>query len=216
MRYFATLPTFANDSPNSDHKIAAVNLLARVSFIPELINNPSLYYQYDIQEGDTPEIIASKYYNTPYRYWIVLFTNQMLDPQWDWPKTYEQFGSYIENKYSSEAANSNVSAMVYTQTTNYEYRKIITTTDSTTSNTTIDKYVVDYDTYVNVVPETKTVVFKPNKYNNYATVTYEISKEEVSIYDWELEENEKRRSIRILNSNYVGQLEKEFDSLMNA
>lgn len=214
MKYFEVFPLIARDDPNSDHKTAVVNLLARVSFIPELLNNPALYYTYDIQEGDTPEIIASKYYNDPYRYWVVLFSNQIFDPQWDWPKTYSQFNSYIENKYASDAANVNMEPIAYTQTTNYEYRTIVTTTDSTTSNVTIDKYVVDYETYANTVPYTKTVVFTPNKYNNYATATYELSKESVTIFEWEQEQNEKKRSIRLLNSQYVGQLEQQFSYLM--
>jgi hypothetical protein len=215
MKYFETLPVIARDNPNNDYKIAAINLLARVSIVPELLNNPSLYYTYDIQEGDTPEIIASKYYNDPYRYWIVLFANQLLDPQWDWPKTYDQFNNYLIDKYSAAAANVSMEPIAYTQVTNYEYRKIITTIDSTTSNTTIDKYVVDYATYANTVPTTETVVFTPNKYNNYATVTYEIAKEDVTIYEWEQEQNEKRRTIRILNSLYVGQFEQQFSYLMN-
>jgi hypothetical protein len=60
-----------------------------------------LYYTYDIQEGDTPEIIAHKYYGDSYRYWIVLFANELLDPQWDWPMTYKMFEQYLADKYPS-------------------------------------------------------------------------------------------------------------------
>jgi hypothetical protein len=215
MKYFESLPVIARDDLNGN-KIAAINLLARVSIIPELLNNPALYYEYDIQEGDTPEIIASKYYEDPYRYWIVLFANQILDPQWDWPLTYSQFNAYIEDKYSVEAAAANMETLAYTQATTYEYRKIIMTTDSNTSNTTTDKYVVDYDTYINLITETETVQFPPTRWNNNAFVTIETGKEIVSIYDWEQEQNEKRRSIKIMNSVYVGQFEEQFNYLANS
>jgi hypothetical protein len=38
------------------------NLLVRVDTIKNKLDNAALFYNYDIQEGDTPEIIASKYY----------------------------------------------------------------------------------------------------------------------------------------------------------
>jgi len=124
MQYFSTLPKIVSYDP-SGNKIAAVNLLVRSSVIPSLLDNPALYYEYDIQEGDTPEIIASKYYNDPYRYWMVLFANQLLDPQWDWPLTYSQFEAYLNDKYASVAANNSMEPLAYTQATVYEYRKVI-------------------------------------------------------------------------------------------
>ena len=72
MQYFDSLPKIVHTDQNGNSTIRT-NLMARVSIIPENLKNPLLYYQYDIQEGDTPEIVAHKYYNDMYRYWIVLF-----------------------------------------------------------------------------------------------------------------------------------------------
>jgi len=33
--------------------------------------------------NDTPEIVAEKFYGNSYRYWIVLLSNNIIDPQWD-------------------------------------------------------------------------------------------------------------------------------------
>jgi hypothetical protein len=214
MQYFSTLPSVISTDPNGN-KIAAVNLLVRTSIVPQLLNNPSLYYEYDIQEGDTPEIIASKYYDDPYRFWLVLFANQIFDPQWDWPLDYQNFINYINDKYSSDAANNSMAPLAYTQATTYEYRKIISTTDSATQNTTTDIYVVDYNTYNNVITGTKTLTFTPTRWNNNAEVTYTTDKQTISIYDWEQEQNEKKRSIKIMNSTYVGQIEEQFNYLVN-
>jgi len=43
-----------------------------------------------------------------------------------------------------------------------------------------------------------------------------ISKSAVSIYDYELGLNEANRTIRILNNTFVGEIEKEFKSLMKS
>jgi hypothetical protein len=99
MKYFDTLPKIIQTINGQSNLYT--NLMARASMIPKVMTDPSNYYQYDIQEGDTPEIIADKYYGDSYRYWIVLFSNQLLDPQWDWPMSTTLFEHYMKNKYSN-------------------------------------------------------------------------------------------------------------------
>lgn len=65
----------------------------------------SIYYPYDLQEGDTPEIIASKYYGDPERHWIVMLANDIVDPFFDFAMDYQIFNDYIDEKYEL-AANS--------------------------------------------------------------------------------------------------------------
>ena len=77
MQYFDTLPKIIQ-TDNVGVSRVFTNLMARASIIPDVLKNPLVYYQYDIQEGDTPEIIAHKYYGESYRYWIVLFANEIF------------------------------------------------------------------------------------------------------------------------------------------
>ena len=100
MKYFETIPKVVYTDEKKNSKIFT-NLLTRTSIKPTLLDNPVIYYKYDIQDGDTPEIIAHKYYGDVYRYWIVLYVNQILDPQWGWPITMNTFESYINDKYPS-------------------------------------------------------------------------------------------------------------------
>jgi hypothetical protein len=205
MKYFATLPYLITYDPQGN-MVAAKNLLVRTSIIPQLLNNPALYYEYDIQEGDTPEVIATKYYGDPYRYWLVLFANQIFDAQWQWPLTYQRFNDYIVDKYGSTSA---------AQANTYQYQKTISTTDSITQNTTTDIYVVDENTYVNTIENTEIVNLQPTQWNQNAYITIVTTKQELSVYDWELQQNENLRSIKIINSNYVSQFEAQFESLVN-
>ena len=69
--------------------------MARASVIPSVLNNALVYYSYDVQDGDTPEIIAYKYYGDVNRFWIVLYCNQLNDPQWDWPLSSNKFKTNI-------------------------------------------------------------------------------------------------------------------------
>jgi hypothetical protein len=61
MLYFNTLPKVLTPDQNGNY-ILMTNILSRASLIEELQDNPMLFYKYNIQDGDTPEIIAEKYY----------------------------------------------------------------------------------------------------------------------------------------------------------
>jgi hypothetical protein len=206
MLYFNTLPKILTND-NKNNAIVLTNILARAELVQNLMTNPLMFYDYDIQDGDTPDIVASKYYGDSYRYWLVLFSNQILDPQWGWPLSSQQFTLYLNNKYSV-AANANT-VLAYTSSTIYEYRKIITTTDETSLAITSKTYVVDEPTYLATMPSTKTATF-----SNGTTATEVITKEAVNIYDWEVEQNESKRTIKLINAIYAPQFESQFKSLM--
>jgi hypothetical protein len=61
-KYFNYFPTTFYSSNNSTTGLDVVtNLVARFGFESQLKENTSAFYKYQIQESDTPEIIASKY-----------------------------------------------------------------------------------------------------------------------------------------------------------
>jgi len=198
MQYFDTLPKII-ETDNVGVSRVFTNLLARASIIPDVLKNPLVYYSYDIQEGDTPEIIAYKYYGDSYRYWIVLFANELLDPQWSWPMDSTVFDSYMAEKYPSGN----------TTTTVYSYEKKLTQTDNSTNTVTINTIDVNQTEYNSIIQNTETYSI------GNSTVTVATTKRIVTIYDYEYELNESKRKINILNSVYVDQMESQFKSLMS-
>lgn len=197
MLYFDTLPKIISYDNQGVGRIFT-NLLARASVIPEFLKNPAIYYSYDIQEGDTPEIIAHKYYGDSYRYWIILFANELLDPQWNWPVSGTVFNDYLLQKYPETNLNNF-----------HNFEKIITTIDHGTNTTTVQKVVIGDDEYNTMIPSTKTFSLPTGD------VTVTLDRNIVSIYDYEYALNESKRTIQILNSNYVNQIETEFANLMS-
>lgn len=196
MQYFDTLPKVI-------YKTGALsqvytNLLARASMLPDFIKNSSNYYKYTVQEGDTPEIIANKYYGDSYRYWIVLFSNQITDPQWDWPLSPVLFQQYIESKYAGANPHNIM----------HHYEKTITQLDVNTQTKSSQTVTVDQITYENT-PETTVTI---NATSGPVIVT--VTKEFVSLYEYEYNVNESKKSIYLLNSIYVGEIEKELKKLM--
>jgi hypothetical protein len=208
MYYFDTLPKIITPDQNG-YPILMTNIISRASLVQELINNPMQFYQYAIQEGDTPEIVADKYYGDPFKYWIVLFSNQILDPIWEWPMPYATFLKYIDTKYATEAEVENKTPFEYVNTTIYQYEKVFTTTDKTTDIPTIKKVSITQSEY-NSLSETSTTYDIPGG----TICTVAITKNIVTLYDYEEDLNESRRQIKLLNEFYVSEMEEQLKLLM--
>jgi hypothetical protein len=99
--YFANFPLIIYDSVgNGDFKIVT-NLLKRVALRAKVRTNTLIYDTYDVKEGETPEMIADKLYDDPQLHWIILFVNNITDRYHQWPMSYAQFLSFINDKYTN-------------------------------------------------------------------------------------------------------------------
>ena len=208
MKYFDTLPSVITVNPNGTADVLK-NLVVRAKLLTQIATNSLVFYKYTVQEGDSPEIVAYKYYGDQYRYWLVLLANEAVDPLWNWPLTSNMFVNYMQNKYS-EAANTQ-SVLEYTQTNIHHYEKLITTYDDNTQVTVIKNIIIDEDTYNSTVERTLT-----NTFGDGGNITHTTSKKAVSIYDYENNLNESKRDIKLINSNYISDLELQFKAVMSS
>jgi len=209
MRYFDSLPNTVTKDQNNNN-VVVKNLLIRTQLLPQLSSNPLVYYKYSIQDGETPEIIADKYYGDSYRYWMVLYGNSnIMDPQFDWPLSNQEFGDYLIDKYSTAAGGAN-NVIAYTTSTVHHYEKVVTTVDNETQTTAIKVIEVDANTYANVQSSTYTQSFP-----NGTSVTLSVSTNAVSIYNYEVNLNESKRDIKIIKSSYATALETQYKTLVN-
>jgi hypothetical protein len=210
-KYFNFFPTtiYSSDDNNSSLDVVT-NLITRFSFEEKLKENVTAFYKYDIQDSDTPEIIASKFYDSPERHWIVLLFNDKMDPQYDWPLDFRTLNKFIDLKYSTpefaDTANTNISGLSWAKNINNvkSYYKTITITDSDDFEDK-RKFEVDAITYANI--GSSTIFFT---LQNGSTVKQTISTETESYYYFEVEQNEKKRSINLLKPEFVPLVEKEF------
>lgn len=194
MKYFSKFPLIAITDKKGNSQVYT-NIMSRLSMIPSVLKNPLVFYDYDIQDGDTPEIVAHKYYGDINRFWIVLYSNNILDPQWDWPLNINVFNAYVEDKYADPYAT-------------HSYEKVITTTNLVDNTSVSNTYTISQSEYNSLIEDSKVMSFSTG------TVLYELTKNEVTFYDYESRLNEKKRNIKLLNKNYASQLEQEFETLM--
>lgn len=99
--YFERFPTtyYSLDDLNSVQVVR--NILVRVLFSDEIKNNFSLFDEYDILDGETPEIVADRFYRNAQYHWVILHMNNILDPRYDWPLSTVNLRNYCESKYDN-------------------------------------------------------------------------------------------------------------------
>jgi len=203
--YPKTFYTSNNDTTGLE---SVTNLITRFKFEEGIKQNSAAFYKYNIQEGDTPEIIADKYYGDVEKHWIVLLFNDIVDPQWDWPLDSREIINYIDKKYTANgAANTTVQtgiAWAMSINNTHAYFKIITTT-SFDGTQNIEKLQVDQNAYANIAATTTSYTTQAGE-----SVTISITKEKQTYYDYEIDLNESKREIKLLKSDFVDAVSKEF------
>jgi hypothetical protein len=212
-KYFNYFPkTFYSSNTNSTGLDTVTNIISRFSFENSLKQNSATFYKYNIQDSDTPEIIAQKYYKNVERHWIVLLFNDILDPQWDWPLKQKTLISYIDKKYTANGtANATIqTGLAWAMDVNnvQSYYKIITRT-SFDDTQIIEKISVDANTYANVIQTTNSYALQDG-----TTITETITKEKQSFYQYEVDLNESKREIKLLKPEFVSAVEKEFKKVI--
>jgi len=210
-RFFNYFPkTVYTANTNSSGLDTVTNIISRFAFEQKLKDNSAAFYKYSIQDSDTPEIIAHKYYDNSERHWIVLLFNDIIDPQYDWPLKHESFIKYVDKKYTANgAANTTVqTGLAWAMSVNnvQAYYKIVTRTNID-KESIVEKIQINASTYANVVtPPIPTTI--PLQSGDVITQT--VTREKKTYYEYEQEENEAKREINLLKPEFVPQIEKEF------
>lgn len=106
-RYFQTFPiiNYANNQ--------AVDITKRVVIQEKVLNNPYIYYPYEIQNNERADQLSYNYYEDSYSSWIVYLSNKILDPYYEWYLQDREFEEFIVKKYQKiEYATNKVSYYV--------------------------------------------------------------------------------------------------------
>ncbi len=87
---------------NGERKLTLVkDVTKNVRIRTEILSNITLYDEYDIVDGETPEIIAEKVYGSAEYHWVVMLCNLKFDWIDDFPLPYVELEKYITQKYGS-------------------------------------------------------------------------------------------------------------------
>lgn len=192
--------------------LAAPNILQRVRIPPSLLKDATLFHRYVIVDGDRPETIADHYYGSPFFDWVVCLSNNMVSVYEEWPLTQDNLNRVIKKKYGSvEQALETIS-----------HYKIDTTIPSINA-AAFDALPARMKQYWSKVSQTSPQVYSitPNPITITPSSYAALAEEEkaywvsVSIYDKLFEENEQKRSIKLIDARAVPELERSLKQLIN-
>lgn len=104
------------------------DITTNVRFRKDVLSQITLFDEYDIREGETPDIIAAKYYGSSEYHWVIMLANDRFHYINDFPMTYHAFELYVHDKYGddlydthhNEDTKGNVVNVGY-PVSNYEY-----------------------------------------------------------------------------------------------
>lgn len=184
--YFENFPKTDYDILKDGTKRTSVNILLRFRVLEKLAPRSTIYYQYDVQDGDRPDTIAAKYYGDSNLDWLVMIVNNIFNVDYDWPMEYTKFRKFIVSKYGSLAAS---------QSEVHHREQILRALSYTTVGEKLNEIAVEVDqtTYDSLAPT---------------------SRREVTAYDQEVRLNDARRSIKILDKNYLARVLDEVEDIL--
>ena len=105
MPYFRYLPDIKYDTkpisyPFSESDfVVAKNFFRRFKLSDEFQQYAVFFRQYQVGDFEKPWQIANQFYDNPNYDWIVLLTNNIVNPLFDWPMDSYTFRKYLEGKY---------------------------------------------------------------------------------------------------------------------
>ena len=179
----------ANEKGRADLKQIvpdSVNITRRFGLEQVIEGRKASFYNYTVQEGERPDMIAHRYYEDATLDWIIWLTNDIHDPYFQWPMDTYTFELYIRSKYGSLAeAKANV----------YAYYQILTQQKTLENGNVVSEKLIEVD---------------QTTYNGLSSDW----RKSLDNYEWEDQENEKRRNIVILERDFVPEVLKRCSRLV--
>ena len=88
--YFQNFPDIIYDFDiNGTTSVIQVKDITRnIRFRRDVLANITIYDEYDVIDGETPEHVAEKFYGNPEYHWVVMLINEVYDYKQDWVLSY--------------------------------------------------------------------------------------------------------------------------------
>lgn len=224
--YFKSFPYTYYSLDNTSTVQVVTNITNRATLSDEVKENLGLYDEYDIRDGETPELLADKFYNNPELHWLILHYNDIIDPRFDWPLSTNDLNNYVDGKYVSvngvhhyedanlRYTNGNVILLSSNAFSNFSVN------DAITNNTNIGTgYITVKHSDSNVCVTVTTGGFITGDVIKRAantsitgniTSTVVLSGTPVTNFEYEDTVNESKRRIKILKASYVDAVVNDF------
>ena len=100
MSYFERFPLYAYDIQDTQNQTLITDILRRVNLKGNVAANTLVFDQYNVQDGDQPDIVARKYYGDSELHWLIVTVNNITS-RYDWPLDQVALSDFVNDKYSN-------------------------------------------------------------------------------------------------------------------
>lgn len=231
MTYFRKFSELLYQSPlesrNSTYDYVRVkNIFRRAKIRDDFFRSSVTFNKYNIIGEERPDQISKKFYGSPEYDWVVLLSNNIINLRNEWPLSDSEFNNYIQSKFT---ASELTSPHHYETTVTFDTRgkmivpggKIVDSNFSVTyfdeelqdqqiiaepytfdqSTTTFDSTIITFDAVQQIsILQGKSITINPVR--------------SISVYEYEIEQNENKRNIYILNPNYLQTIIDDLEEIM--
>ena len=240
--FFKHIPDILYDFKSDGKFIVAKDLFRKVSTWSYLQEGVSGYSFYRVNEGERPDVVASKMYGDPTLYWLFFLVNENLQDLNDWPKSNSLFVKFMNRKYPGTClvASNSTDIVSYNHDTNTSSK--FTLGEKVSQSTDIYGFVTDVNpthnritlnsvtgiftnggtataadsgksfTISSVVDE-KDAAHHYTDSNDFRT-TVSTDNTVVTNEKYELSVNEDKHLIRYIEPHYVSRVTREFKNLV--
>lgn len=209
--YFSLIPDIQYDTKpikypfGSSDFVLAKNFFRRYRIVDQVFSYAVYFDKYAVKEGERPDQIAERLYSNAFYDWVIILTNNTINPLFDWPKSGDALRRYCEKKYDDP----------YAEILYYETKEVVAETKIRGDLTNKLMPIKVLEAGIKVDQN-----FYNNQFtywNGLETVTVQGSSicTPVSAFDYEEKENELRREIWLLKPKYLQQFIQEFRKYNN-
>ena len=170
-------PSLANDRTSAYDYKQVKNIFKRAVLREDVINSYFQFNQYLIEGDDRPDNVASKVYGDANLDWVVLTTNNVINVRDEWPMSQNDLQNYLTNKYTT-------AELSYVH--HYETLKIV------------DSYQKLIQPKGITVDEDNSITFVDRGFSRT-----ESKIEAITYLQHEINLNDKKREINVLQPRYV-------------
>jgi len=187
-------PSLLNDRESNIDFVQTKNLFRRAKIREDLFANFMQFDKYQIIGDERPDNVAEKVYDRDDYDWIVLMSNNIIDINNEWPLTQSQLNEFLNEKYTPQELVS------------IHHYETLELRDNKNQLILPAGIVVDDDYNLEYLSGGQ--VKSTNSLVNGRPVRA------VTFYDYENDLNDKKRSINILKSEFVGIFIRDFERIM--
>ena len=164
--------------------VTAKNFFRRYKVNENVFQYATFFKKYTIKDGERPETVAEKIYGNQFYDWVILLTNNMVNAQYDWPRSNYEMYKIVEEEFDDP----------YSEISHYEIKETI---GHYQAGLRVDKTFYDGTHKLNI--DGSVQIKNGNEIASPITVA-----------EYYQDENEKKREIYLLKPRYLESFVKDF------